>query len=295
MKIVNVIGGLGNQMFQYAFALVLKEKFPNEEILIDTQLFRFPIVKKYKNNNFYHHGYEIEEAFPNAPLKNASWWQMAKVSYFLPNYVFNRSLRRILPKRKTEYKQADDYAFYPEVFTMKGDCFFEGYWQHYKYFEGMCDVLSEAFRFPQPNQKNNKITEQMRNSPSIGMHVRRGDYVGNKGFGDVCTLEYYQKAIEQMEITADTHFYVFSNDIAWCKANLEPLMKHVTYVDWNKGKESHWDMYLMSQCEQLVIANSSFSWWGAYLNQRASKIIAPKLWNRYVSDMHIQMPEWQLI
>lgn len=84
MKIVNIIGGLGNQMFQYAFALVLKEKYPGEEVLVDTQLFRFPIVKKYKGNNFYHHGYEIEEAFPSAPLRIASWWQMAKVSYFLP-------------------------------------------------------------------------------------------------------------------------------------------------------------------------------------------------------------------
>jgi len=295
MKIVNIIGGLGNQMFQYAFAVVLKEKYPDEEVLIDPSLFRFPFVKKYKGNNFYHHGYEIEKAFPNAPMRTATCRQMSKVTYFLPNYVLNRVLRRVLPKRKTEYKQRDDYAFYPEVFSMKQDCFFEGYWQHYRYYEGMRDVLSKAFRFPQPTQKNAEIAEQMHNTHSIGLHVRRGDYVGNKGFGDVCTLDYYQEAIEQMEIVEDSHFYVFSNDITWCRDNLEHLMKNVTYIDWNCGKDSHWDIFLMNQCEQLVIANSSFSWWGAYLNQRAKKIIAPKLWNRYVEDVHIQMSEWQLI
>ena len=295
MKIVNIIGGLGNQMFQYAFAVVLKEKYPKEEVLVDPHLFRFPFVKKYKNNNFYHHGYEIEKAFPNASLKTASWRLMAKVTYYLPNYVLNRVIRKALPKRKYEYRQENDYVFYPEVFKMAHDCYFEGYWQHYKYFEGMQDVLRSTFQFPLPEGENMEASKKMMEVPSIGIHVRRGDYVGNKGFGDVCTLEYYQKAIQQLNVTGETHFFVFSNDIAWCEEHLQPLMKNVTYVDWNKGKDSHWDMYLMSQCEQLVIANSSFSWWGAYLNQRASKIIAPKLWNRYVSDMHIQMPEWQLI
>lgn len=295
MKIVNVIGGLGNQMFQYAFALVLKERYPDEEVLVDTQLFRFPFVKKYKGNNFYHHGYEIGEAFPSAPLKIASWWQMARVTYFLPNYVLNRVARRFLPKRQSEYKQKGDYAFLPEVFSMSGDYFFEGYWQHYKYFEGMRNTLSRAFKFPLPNVKNGQAAEKMLQTHSIGVHVRRGDYVGNKGFGGVCTLEYYQNAIKQMEVTDDSHFFVFSNDIAWCKENLEPLMKNVTYVDWNKGRDSHWDLFLMSQCEQLVIANSSFSWWGAYLNKRAKKVVAPKRWNRCEEDMHIQMPEWTLI
>lgn len=295
MKIVNIIGGLGNQMFQYAFARVLKEKYPDEEVLIDPHLFRFPLIKKYKNNNFYHNGFEVDATFPNASLKIANWRQMSKVTYFLPNYVLNRVLRRVLPKRVSEYTQENEFAFYPEVFSIKTDCYFEGYWQHYKYFDGMRDVLLDMFQFPQPNEKNVNLSEEIQHTHSIGMHVRRGDYVGNKGFGNVCTLEYYQKAIEQMEINPNTHFFVFSNDISWCKDNLEPLMKHVTYVDWNKGKDSHWDMFLMSKCEQLVIANSSFSWWGAYLNQQAKRIIAPKLWNRYVMDIHIQMPEWQLI
>ena len=295
MKIVNIIGGLGNQMFQYAFAVALKEKYPDEEVLIDTQLFLFPIVKKYKRNNFYHNGYEISKVFPNATLPVASGRQMAKVSYYLPNYVLNRVLRKIFPKRKSEYRQKNYNEYYPEVFSLKEDTYFEGYWQHHQYFDGIQNVLRQTFQFPIPNDKNWKTAKEMRMVPSVGLHVRRGDYVGNWGFGDVCNLEYYQKAIEHMDVTDDTMFYVFSNEIEWCEENLRPLMKNVTYVDWNKSKDSVWDMYLMSQCEQLVIANSSFSWWGAYLNQRAKKIIAPKLWNRYVEDMHIQMPEWQLI
>lgn len=295
MKIVNVIGGLGNQMFQYAFAVVLKDKYPNEKVLIDPHLFRFPFIKKFRNNNFYHNGFEIREVFHNAILPIASGWEMAKVSYYLPNYVLNRVLRKILPKRKYEYRQENDYVFYPEVFNMMHDCYFEGYWQHYRYFEGMQDVLRNTFQFPTPNDNNLKASREMNTVPSIGIHVRRGDYVGNKGFGGVCNLEYYKKAIQLLNVNEGSRFFVFSNDIEWCEKELQPFMKNVTYVDWNIGKDSHWDIFLMSQCDQLIIANSSFSWWGAYLNKRAKKIIAPKLWNRYIEDMHIQMPEWQLI
>lgn len=295
MKIVNIIGGLGNQMFQYAFAMVLKKHNSEEIVYIDPHLFRYPFVKRYKNNNFYHNGYEINTIFPNATLPVASWNQMMKVTFFIPNYVLNRVIRRILPKRKTEYKQDGEYSFFPEVFSLKDDYFLEGYWQHYQYFEGMRDSLLYTFQFPTPSGKNAAIAEDIKISSAVGIHVRRGDYVGNYGFGDVCNLEYYQKAIGLIDLKHETVFYVFSNDTAWCEEHLRPLMKNVCYVDWNKGKESFWDMYLMSQCEQLVIANSSFSWWGAYLNQRAKKIIAPKLWNRYVDDIHIQMPEWQLV
>lgn len=295
MKIVNIIGGLGNQMFQYAFAVVLKEKSMDKDVLIDTQLFRFSFIKKFKRNNFYHNGYEIKEVFPNATLPEAKGWQMARVSYWLPNYVLNRVARKILPKRQTEYKQKGDYSYDEEVFTMQGDYFLEGYWQHYRYFEGMQGVLRRIFQFPLPEDKNLDAVKDMRSLPSIGMHVRRGDYVGNPGFGDVCTLEYYKNAIGQLDVKPETIFYVFSNDILWCEDNLRPLMQNVCYVDWNKGKDSFWDMFLMSQCEQLVIANSSFSWWGAYLNERAKIVVAPKLWNRCETEIHIQMPEWQQI
>lgn len=295
MKIVNVIGGLGNQMFQVAFAIVLREKYPDEEVLIDTQLFRFPIIKSFKGVNFYHNGFEVNEIFPNATLPIASFRQIIKVSYYIPNYFLNRIFRRVIPKRNSEYNQKGSFTYDSEVYGIQSDCYFDGYWQHYKYFEGMRNVLVNAFQFPMPSERNRAMARQMEEKPSVGIHVRRGDYIGNPGFGGVCTLEYYKKALDVLEVSPACMFYVFSNEVAWCEENLEPLMGNVIYVDWNKGKDSPWDMYLMSHCQQLIIANSSFSWWGAYLNQHASKIIAPKVWNKRIKDMHIQMPEWTLI
>lgn len=295
MKIVNVIGGLGNQMFQVAFALAIKWNSPDEDVLIDIQQFRHPFVKSFRGVNFCHNGYEVDNYFLKASLPIASALQVAKVSYYLPNYLLNRICRKILPQRKSEFKQFNSYIFNPKVFDIKEDCYFEGYWQHYKYYVGIRDNLIQAFQFPIPNENNSKTADIIKLTASIGIHVRRGDYVNNRGFGGVCNLEYYLKALKLVEITPETHFFIFSNDIEWCEENLRPLMKNVTYVDWNQGKDSPWDMFLMSQCKQLIIANSSFSWWGAFLNQQASKIVAPKTWNKLVTDMHIQMPDWTLI
>lgn len=295
MKIVSIIGGLGNQMFQVAFAIALKKKSPDDEILIDTQKFRYPFIKSFNGVNFYHNGYEVDNFFPNASLPIASSRQIAKVSYYLPNYLLNRVVRKILPKRKSEYKQSNSYTFSPEVFNILEDCYYEGYWQHFKYYIDVRDTLLYSFQFPTPNKKNSEVATIMKTVPSIGIHVRRGDYVNNRGFGGVCSLEYYLRALKLVDVELETHFFVFSNDIEWCEENLRPIMKNVTYIDWNQGKNSPWDMFLMSQCKQLIIANSSFSWWGAFLNQQASKIVAPKTWNKLVADIHIQMPDWTLI
>ena len=130
MKIVNIIGGLGNQMFQYAFALALKEKHKDEIVKIDTSHFNYIFIKKFKSANL-HNGYEIEKVFPNAKLPHATAIDLMKVTWYMPNYILSRIVRRILPPRKNEYiqKSTDIFAFNQDVFNAKGDGYYEGVWQ----------------------------------------------------------------------------------------------------------------------------------------------------------------------
>ena len=121
----------------------------------------------------------------------------------------------------------------------------------------------------------------------ISIHVRRDDYLSSKyvsGFGGICTIEYYNKAVERIkEEVIDPVFYIFSDDINWCRENLK--LEQGVFIDWNTGKESWQDMFLMSQCKHNIIANSSFSWWGAWLNSNSEKIvIAPRIWWNGLKD-----------
>jgi len=287
MKIVNILGGLGNQMFQYAFAVVLRNRFPQEEILIDTHHF-----------NYYpwHNGYEIDSIFSNADLPIATPLQILKLSWYIPHYKLSRVVRRVLPNRKTEYIQKTPYEYDSEVYNNERNLYYEGYWQHFKYFEGMESKLKKIFSFGTPNDKNHRCGLELSKNDSVGIHVRRGDYVGNKGFGGICTEKYYLHAINSLSIKDNTVVYVFSNDISWCKEHIEPMLSNdIVYVDWNRGKNSYWDMYLMTKCRKLILANSSFSWWGAYLNDSVEQVIAPKKWRNMIDNVQIQMPQWYLI
>lgn len=293
MKIVNVIGGLGNQMFQYAFALSLKDKFPTEEVLIDTQHFNYLFLKKYKSCNL-HNGYEIDKVFKKVSLSVASRKKLSSVTRYIPNYLLSRVARRFLPKRKTEYVEGKNYVFYPEVYDIQGSCYYEGYWQSVKFHELSKDIIREEFTFETPNAYNSKIEERITSSPSVGIHVRRGDYLLDPEYKGICDIDYYRRAIEKIGAKGKT-FFIFSNDIQWCKENLLDILSEsadVVFVDGNRGKDSPWDMYLMSKCEHLIIANSSFSWWGAFLNKDVKTVIAPKPWINRDYEIDVYMDNW---
>lgn len=295
MKIVNVIGGLGNQMFQYAFALSMKEILPNEDVLIDTSHFHSLFFHHYKGMNL-HQGYELDSTFPNLSLKKAKWHQLLRVTWYIPNYLLSRIGRKFLPKRISEYIEPiqENYEFNPSVYTSDQKKYFEGYWQSVKYSEIALDKLKHEFDHPTPNRYNNSMIARIKFSDSVGIHIRRGDYVTNKGFGGICDLDYYKRAIEQVGIEGKV-FFIFSNDIQWCKENIQPLLGNakVEYVTENKGKESHWDMFLMTYSKSLIIANSSFSWWGAVLNRNENAVVvAPKKWNNYFDEVDIYRDSW---
>lgn len=299
MKVVNISGGLGNQMFQYAFALYLKNEFPQEEIYLDTSHYHTLFFKHYKGINL-HNGFELSNLFPKACLPVAGFKELRKVSYYVPNYVLSRIARKYLPLRKSEYIEPFENIFLYDgtIANMKGNCYYEGYWQCPEYFNAIKGELNEIFVPSEPNEYNRSLIREIENTNSIGIHVRRGDYLKEPEYADICNLEYYKKAIEKVVTTNGNHcFFIFSNDLDWCKENLMPLIggNKVVFANGNKGKDSYWDMFLMTYCKSLIIANSSFSWWGAYLGRDDRRIVAPYPWSRRKCKIDIYDKSWTLI
>ncbi len=295
MKIVNISGGLGNQMFQYAFAVFLTHLHPNEDVYIDTQHYHSFFFKKFRGINL-HNGFEIRNIFPNARLPIASFKQLSKVSYYIPNYVLSRIARKYLPIRSSEYiaKYEKNYSFDRDALSCKGSCYYEGYWQCIKYYVDIKSELKTHFRIPKANEYNKRLIREITDEESVGIHVRRGDYLNEPEFRGICNLTYYRNAIKTIkEKKPNAKFYIFSNDTAWCKENLLPIIgKNCVFVTENIGDKSCWDMFLMTYCKNLIIANSSFSWWGAFLNSNNATIYAPYPWIHRDCELDIYEDNW---
>ena len=166
-----------------------------------------------------------------------------------------------------------------------------GTWQSRHYFEGADEEVRRAFVFNEDllNEPTRKLRDAIRDCNAVSLHVRRDDYLSAQyaqGFGGICTKEYYQNAISVInERIEHPQLFVFSDDINWCHENLD--VANAVFVDCNHGDESWQDMYLMSCCKHNIIANSTFSWWGAWLNENPDKIVvAPdKWWNGLKDDV----------
>lgn len=290
MKVVNLIGGLGNQMFQYAFAIALQHHYSNEDILVDTQHLA----------SLYEYGFELKTVFPNIDFKIASKRQIKAVSRYAPNYKLSRIIRRLLPPRKSEYIERVQDVYDPKVFEQNKDIYFEGYWHAYDYFIDVIPEIRNAFSHPTPNDYNNEMINKIESVNSVGIHVRRGDYLKPEyqHLGKACTLDYYIDAIKKInEEKGDYHYFIFSNDIDWCKQEILPLLEtdKVTFVTGNTGINSSWDMFLMSHCKKLIIANSTFSWWGAFLNKNNPTVTVPKFWKVGAPSDGLCAPDWILL
>lgn len=280
MKIVNIIGGLGNQMFQCALAIALKKEYPQEEIYIDTSHFNYIWLKKIGPINM-HNGYEIEDLFKNFSLPKAGGKQISKVAYYIPNFILSRIVGKRLPAKKTMYVERRNFEYYDDVFLQEGDTYFDGYWQCAKYFEKYKHEVIEAFAFPERNEYSKKMEKVISACESVAIHVRRGDFLKDPEFGGICGEGYFGDAVGQLlKDNKKYKFFIFSNDIAWCKEKIAPMIGDsvIVYMEGNKGKDSVFDMYLMSKCKHMIISNSSFSWWGAFFNTQGGKIFAPIPW-----------------
>lgn len=263
MKIVNFKSGLGNQVFYYLLCLYLKEKHPKEEI------YGFYNPEWLKT----HSGLELDYAF-EVKLPPQTAWSKIVTNFARIGSKFVKGLR------------VTDNNFSEDAF------FYDGYWQDKKFF--LDNVRNIQFRERPLSERNKELLDMIQNSESISIHIRRGDYLASENqnqYGGICTLDYYQKAIEIMQKRIDSPiFFVFSNDIIWVKENMD--IPNPVYVDNNKGKDSYMDMYLMSRCKGNILANSSFSYWGAMLNTNKSQIVIyPKKWfNTHTPD--IFMSNW---
>lgn len=264
MRYVAIEGGLGNQMFQYAFILALRSR--GYEVC--------PILtsKKWEHEN----GYELERVFG---IKDGTVW----------NTLYKNFLFRIFFRLTHKRFSGKNFIFQPEA--LSSDCkFYYGTWQSGKYFQDICEKVLNVFTFNNDllSAYTLSVLSMIEESRvSVSLHVRRGDYLSEDfvdGFGKCCNLNYYQSAIQFVKCQMNAPlFVVFSDDMQWCKENITP--PHVVYVDNNAGKDSWQDMFLMSRCTHNIVANSTFSWWGAYLNPNKNKvIIAPKHWWASMDD-----------
>jgi hypothetical protein len=290
MKIVNILGGLGNQMFVYAMYLALKDAHPDEEVLL---------CRRSYNGYPLHNGYELDRIF-GLEAPDASLCQLAMVAYPFFNYKTWQLMRHFLPQRKNMTSGTTQIPFdYNEV-TRKGNVFYDGYWQNENNFLPIRNKIIETFAFPDfEDEKNKALAEKLLGLRAASCHLRRGDYLKDSVYG-VCNESYYKKAVEELNKLKNPELYcIFSDDIEWCKENLTGIIgkdKEIVFVDWNKGKDSFRDMQLMSLCHYNIIANSSFSWWGAWLNDHEDKIVlAPEIWMNKAMENDPICESWKRI
>lgn len=276
-KIVKFNGGLGNQMFQFAFACALADKF-NVNVVFDFSYFEE--VKQ--NKNVTSRAFELD-AF-NIEYPEASKEDLQKVKRSDFESKLKRHLAKMFPvKYGINYIREKHNCIFEQKMLNSPDYFYyEGYFQNEKYFKHIRNDLLKKFSLKIPlNEKNQKILNEINKTNSVSIHIRRGDYVTldyvNKIHG-ICSPDYYKKAIEYIAKKVETpHFFLFSDDIKWVIENLK-IEYPCTIIDFNQGK-GIFDLELMKHCKHNIIANSSFSWWGAWLNENPYKIvIAPKNW-----------------
>lgn len=271
MMILYTQCGLGNQMFQYAYVKYLESQ-GYSKIWIDSSA---PSMNK-------HTGFELRRLFPNIEARGR----------FIP-YLAGRTLHLFSDVLKKGFKHSLETETY-------GKLWLRGYWQECKFADSVRDELLNDYRFIKIDDPvNQSLVEHIGSCNSVSIHIRRGDYIAPNDrafFGDVCNVKYYKDAIDYIrKCVSDPIFFVFSNDMDWVKDNFE--LPNAVYVSNNSDEESSFrDMQLMSLCRHNIVANSSFSWWGAWLNTNRDRIILapPKWFNNSASDFvdKIEPQDW---
>ncbi len=263
--ITQLTGGLGNQLFQYAIARTISMR-QNIPMKIDISFFEHYEWHEYSLSPF-----NIKKEYASKEecddIKNGN----------------HTILNRLLIKSKNNTVEENNFYFDSKYLDVKGSKYLIGYWQSEKYFKEIEEIIRKEFEILiEPSDINKKVLDKISVENSVSIHIRRGNYVTNETvntFHGTCSLEYYYSAIDYFkEKLENPVFYIFSNDMEWCKQNLI-FEGNKVFLDHNDDKTDYEDLRLMKNCKYNIIANSTFSWWAAWLNNYKDKvIIAPKKW-----------------
>lgn len=248
MIITKLQGGLANQIFQWAYGKFLSEEYKTP-LYLDVYFYlnQFGVTKREFSLN----------KFPNLEYN------------ILPN---DRNIKNWSnePEKVRILNISDNYHYSVLDYQPDTHYYLNGYWQSEKYFKKIENIIRENLR--PTSEKIKELKGKYNTDNSVSIHIRRTDYVTSGGYHPVQSIEYYQRGLEL--IKDYERVLVFSDDIEWCKNNLN--FKNMIFVDGNDDVE---DLWLMSLCDHNIIANSSFSWWGAWLNINPNKkITAPEKW-----------------
>jgi len=291
--IVKLQGGLGNQMFQYAFGKALSLQI-KQALFLDNSMLNYNAHATHRTTR----RYELS-LFPDLHAKLLpGFYKRIIGSGSALALKINRKFPIISKIRQVENEWVT--VLHNELTAIS---IFEGYFQSEKYFLSFSDQIRAGFRFPELDKRNNLIKEQMLDSNALAIHIRRGDYCSDPAafqYHGMPALDYYTKAIGIIkESQPETRIFVFTDDVSWAKSNLLPSYPEAIIVEGNAGPDSWKDMALMTYARHHIISNSSFSWWGAWLAGDRGIKIAPGRWfnpDAAKYDIHTIIPgSWTIL
>ncbi|NTU98575.1 alpha-1,2-fucosyltransferase [Candidatus Falkowbacteria bacterium] len=276
MIIVNIAGGLGNQLFNYAFGRSLSEYY-GVPFKLDNSGYGYDALRRYSLSHF-----NIRENIADA--EEVRVLKKTDPGRFLSK--FNYLSEVIKPKKRRSYIREKSFAFDQRVFDlpMDRDRYFKGRWQSEKYFASIDAIIRSEFSLKQEERSDgfSEMLSLIKNSQSVSLHVRRGDYASDwstRLVHGICTVQYYKEAVKFLrDQISDPYFFIFTDDAEWAESNLSFIGKRRFMVSGKKLKDYE-ELSLMSECRDHIISNSTFSWWGAWLCANEGKIVvAPKKW-----------------
>ncbi len=295
MIIVQLFGGLGNQMFQFASARALAHHY-NTELKIDTTLINDRANFFNKKRNFVFRNYALDVYALEAkrvekneiPLLRRKWGSgtISLLAYRGLSF-FNKGREK-------------SYHYNEHFFDLPNGTYMEGYWQHYRYFDSIKETIVKDFTLGyEPTNEWKSLRDEIKKEHSLVMFVRRADFLSNRSASVAMTGDFYKQAFTLVsKKKLIKKMFVFSDDLTWCRENIDYGIDTIFVGSSYAGTEFEGHMILMSYAPNIIIPNSTFSWWSAYLPNNENKtVVASKQWNKVGSaeELGIYPPEWIIL